>query len=174
MSRALINNWNELVADDETVWVVGDFALGKIAETLPIAGELNGHKILLAGNHDRCRTGHGRRADGWSGRYLEAGFAEVAHGSTTVTIGDRSVLVCHFPYRGDSHDHDRFLEHRPIDKGAWLLHGHVHERWVQHGRMINVGVDATEFRPISERAIAALIAAGRASQPTTDQQPPVP
>lgn len=173
MNRALVDNWNEVVAEDDTVWVVGDFALGKIAETLPIAGELNGHKVLVAGNHDRCWAGNGGRADGWTEHYLEAGFAEVTHDSVRVTVGDYSVLVCHFPYRGDSHDHDRFLGHRPIDKGAWLLHGHVHERWAQHGRMINVGVDATGFRPISESAVAALIAAGPASRSPADQRAPV-
>jgi len=72
MNRALIDNWNNAVRQDDTVWVLGDFALGKIAETLPIAGELNGHKLLLAGNHDRCWAGHGRRAEGRTERYLDA------------------------------------------------------------------------------------------------------
>ena len=53
----------------------------------------------------------------------------------------------------------RFGDHRPADRGAWLLHGHVHERWAQRGRMINVGVDATAFRPISEGEIARVIRA---------------
>jgi len=173
MNRALIDNWNEAVAEDDTIWIVGDFALGEITETLPIAAELNGHKILLAGNHDRCWAGHGRRSEGWDERYLEAGFDKVLCGSATVEIGDRPVLACHFPYRGDSHGHDRFIEHRPIDKGAWLIHGHVHERWSQQGRMINVGVDATGFRPINGTAIASLIDAGPASHPTADEQAPV-
>lgn len=173
MNRALIDNWNEVVGDDDTVWVVGDFALGKIAETLPIAGELHGHKVLLAGNHDRCWAGHGRRAEGWTERYLEAGFAEVVHDSAKVAFGDRSVLVCHFPYRGGSHDHDRFIGHRPTDKGAWLLHGHVHERWAQQGRMINVGVDVTGFAPISSTALAELIEAGRTSRQVHDRHLPI-
>jgi len=160
MNRALIANWNETVAKDDTIWVIGDFALGKIAETLPIAADLHGHKILLAGNHDRCWHGHGSRAEGWTERYLDAGFNEVIQGSAKVKIGDRTVLACHFPYRGDSHDHDRFIEHRPVDKGDWLLHGHVHERWARQGRMINVGVDATGFRPVSESEVATLIDAG--------------
>jgi calcineurin-like phosphoesterase family protein len=157
MNRALLDNWNETVAKNDTIWVVGDFALGKLAETLPLVAELHGHKILLAGNHDRCWAGHGRRAQGWAERYLAAGFDEVIHGSAKVRIGDRTVFACHFPYRGDSHDQDRFVGYRLVDKGAWLLHGHVHERWTRQGRMINVGVDATGFRPISESAIAALI-----------------
>ncbi len=172
MNRALIDGWNEAVAEDDSAWVLGDFALGKIAETLRIAGELNGHKVLLAGNHDRCWAGNGRRSEGWTERYLDAGFAEVVHGSAKVAINDRTVLVCHFPYRGDSHDHDRFIEHRPTDKGSWLLHGHVHERWAQRGRMINVGVDATGFRPISDTEVAALIDAGPENRPTACQRVP--
>ena len=160
MNRALVENWNATVGDDDTVWVVGDFAMGKIAETLPIAGELAGHKILLAGNHDRCWVGNGRRAEGWTERYLDAGFAEVVQGTAEVPIGGRSVLLCHFPYRGDSHDHDRFVDERPVDTGQWLVHGHVHEKWAQHGRMINVGVDVTGFHPLGDHEVAALIDAG--------------
>ena len=160
MNNALVKGWNGVVAEDDTVWVVGDFALGKIVETLPIASLLHGHKILVAGNHDRCWAGHGRRAEGWTQRYLEAGFDEIVQGPARVEIGGSTVLVCHFPYRGDSHDHDRFIGHRPIDKGEWLLHGHVHERWAQNGRMINVGVDATAFRPIGSADVAELIRLG--------------
>ncbi len=173
MNRALIDNWNAVVAEDDTIWVVGDFALGKIAETLPLVAELIGHKILIAGNHDRCWAGHGRRAEGWTERYLDAGFAEIIQGSKKIKIGGTEAILCHFPYRGDSHDHDRFVHHRPIDKGAWLLHGHVHERWAQNGRMINVGVDANEFRPISESAVAAVIESSSAGRSTADQQGPL-
>jgi calcineurin-like phosphoesterase family protein len=69
-------------------------------------------------------------------------------------------LLCHFPYEGDSQDRDRHLEHRPLDRGGWLLHGHVHDRWRQRGRMINVGVDVHGYRPVAEDAVAALMAGG--------------
>ena len=35
----------------------------------------------------------------------------------------------------------------------WLLHGHVHEKWRQQGRMVNVGVDVWDFTPIAEDVI---------------------
>jgi calcineurin-like phosphoesterase family protein len=162
MNSQLIERWNDVVVPDDTVWVVGDFALGKIDETLPLAAELAGHKILLAGNHDRCWDGHGPKAAGWTDRYLNAGFAKVVQGQLKLKIEGTKVTLSHFPYRGDSQDQDRFLDHRPIDKGAWLIHGHVHERWAQSGRMINVGVVATEFRPISEAEVAAMIRSGPA------------
>jgi len=154
MNRALIQNWNQVVGTDDTVWVVGDFALGKIAETLPLASALNGRKVLVAGNHDRCWSGHGKRAEGWTQRYLDAGFDEVVQGSAHAVLGEQRVLLCHFPYRGDSQEQDRFPDARPVDKGEWLLHGHVHDRWSQNGRMINVGVDANDFIPVSETTLA--------------------
>lgn len=157
MNRALVDGWNDVVADDDDVWVLGDIALGKLADTLPLVRELSGRKVLLAGNHDRCWHGHGRRAEGWTERYLDAGFDEVHQGELKRRVGDTEVLLCHFPYRGDSHDHDRYREHRPTDRGSWLLHGHVHERWARRDRMINVGVDVNAFRPISKNEVAAII-----------------
>ena len=80
MNRALIEQWNEVVDDGDDVWVLGDVAMGKIAETLPLVSELRGRKLLLTGNHDRCWDGHGRRAEGWEERYLDAGFFAIHHG----------------------------------------------------------------------------------------------
>lgn len=164
MNRALIDGWNDVVDEDDDVWVLGDFALGKLTETLALVTELRGRNMLLTGNHDRCWHGHGRRAEGWTERYLDAGFDEVHQGELEVLVGDVDVLLCHFPYRGDSHDHDRYREHRPTDRGAWLLHGHVHERWARRDRMINVGVDANPFRPMTEAEIASLILGATSKQ----------
>ena len=60
------------------------------------------------------------------------------------------MLFSHFPYSGDSHEKDRFVEMRPIDKGLHLLHGHTHGAWRKKGRMIDVGVDAWGGVPVSE------------------------
>ena len=162
MNAGLVERWNALVEPDDTVWVLGDVAMGSIAETLPLVARLRGHKRLVAGNHDRCWAGHGAKAAAWTERYRDAGFEAVQQGPITLAIGEHRVLVDHFPYRGDSHDHDRYVEQRPPDRGRWLLHGHVHERWRQRGRMINVGVDAWDQRPVSEAALTALIDAGHA------------
>jgi len=165
MNRALIDRWNDVVADDDEVWMLGDFAMGKIDETLPLVAELSGRKVLLTGNHDRCWPGHGRRSEGWEQRYLDAGFDEIVHGTVTLSIGEHGALGCHFPYRGDSQDRDRFVDSRPTDRGRWLLHGHVHERWLQRGRMINVGVDAWNYRPVGDEDLTRLIGSGPADRP---------
>lgn len=160
MNEALIEGWNGTVADKDEVWVLGDFALGRIEATLPLVGSLRGYKRLLCGNHDRCWSGHGARSEAWVGRYLTAGFDEVHQGQVALEVGGRQVLACHFPYHGDSHDHDRYLDARPVDEGQWLLHGHVHERWRQRDRMINVGVDVWDYRPVSAVTLGELMDRG--------------
>jgi calcineurin-like phosphoesterase family protein len=160
MNAALVERWNDTVSPDDIVWVLGDLAMGSIDDSLALVAALPGRKLLLAGNHDRCWAGHGNRAEPWVARYLDAGFAEIHQGELHLDVGGHRVLACHFPYRGDSHDHDRYVNARPVDRGEWLLHGHVHERWRHDGRMLNVGVDVWDFRPVSEAQLAGLIEAG--------------
>jgi len=162
MNAALVARWNAIVGPADTVWVLGDVALGRISETLPLVGRLAGVKRLAPGNHDRCWQHAGQKAPEWEPRYLEAGFSSVHHGTLTLEVGGHHVLAGHFPFQGDSQDYDRHPEARPVDDGSWLLHGHVHERWRQRGRMINVGADAWDCRPVGEDALAALINAGEA------------
>ncbi len=162
MDEALVAAWNATVAAEDTVWVLGDFALGRIDQTLPTVARLGGRKLLVPGNHDRCWAGQCKGAEGWTRRYREAGFAEVVEGPVELTVGGHQVLAHHFPYHGDSRDHERFGAHRPLDRGAWLLHGHVHDRWRQAGRQLNVGVDAWGGRPVGEGELVRLIEAGPA------------
>lgn len=46
----LIRRWNATVGKNDTVWHLGDFCFGK--SNLEIAGQLNGNKRLVMGNHD--------------------------------------------------------------------------------------------------------------------------
>lgn len=164
MDEGLVERWNASVGDDDEVWVLGDVAMGTIADSLPLVEGLRGRKVLVAGNHDRCWYGHGSYADRWVDQYHEAGFDEIVQGSTTTTVGGTEVLVCHFPYEGDSHDADRYTEHRPVDHGRWLVHGHVHERWQVHGHQVNVGVDVWDWRPVPEAELAAIVSPGGAAR----------
>jgi calcineurin-like phosphoesterase family protein len=158
MDEALIAHWNETVGPDDEVWVLGDLAMGPIDRGLERASRLQGRKVLVAGNHDRCWYGHGDKAERWIDRYLsDAGFVEIVQGSVDAIVAGVPVHVCHFPYEGDSHDADRYTAHRPADDGGWLLHGHVHERWRTEGRQVNVGVDVWDFRPVSDAELAPLL-----------------
>ena len=152
MNEALIENWNNVVRPDDDVWVLGDVAMGKIAESLPLCKRLNGTKFLVPGNHDRCWVGNKKWTTGQK-MYADAGFNIVAP-TIVSSIGKKNFLMCHFPYEGDSHDADRYTEHRPKDFGLPIVHGHVHEKWRVNGRQFNVGVDVNNYTPVHVDVIA--------------------
>lgn len=147
MNEALVTYWNETVGEHDTVYVLGDLAMGKIDDSLAWAAQLKGYKRLLPGNHDRCWVGNGAKHEKWIKPYADAGFP-VTTEDHIVHIG-RWFDLSHFPYSGDSEDEDRYPEFRPEDKGEWLLHGHIHDMWVRKDRMINVGTDVWNYRPVS-------------------------
>ncbi|MHB1711242.1 MAG: metallophosphoesterase, partial [Acidimicrobiales bacterium] len=163
MNEAIVEEWNTTVRPADRVLVLGDVALGKITDSLAVSARLSGHKVLLAGNHDRCAAFHGRKSVGWEERYRhEGGFAEVHQGTMRIDLGSGhpSVLACHFPYVDDTADVMRFAEQRPVDAGEWIVHGHVHERWLQAGRQINVSLDAWGGRLAHADEVVAMIEAG--------------
>lgn len=163
MDEALILRWNDTVGADDLVWVLGDYALGDHHRGLAYLPSLNGTKVLVSGNHDRCWGGD-RQAWKHVRDYLDAGFAAVHDYARTklppVSEGaaGQRVLLSHFPYVGDSGPEDRFTQYRLRDEGAWLLHGHVHTAYQVSGRGINVGVDVWDFTPVASDRLARLIA----------------
>lgn len=52
MDETMIDRWNEVVGDDDTVYILGDFSWHKEDATLQIL-QLAGKKVLIKGNHDR-------------------------------------------------------------------------------------------------------------------------
>lgn len=160
MNERMVELWNETVRPDDIVCYLGDFSLSKksVAEFLP---RLNGAKHLVSGNHDHCHPCQ----KGWQKHiqyYLDCGFESIRANSGGIRIADHEVVLHHMPYlpAQDVENFDtRYKEYRPIDDGAWLLHGHVHEKWKVQGRCINVGVDVWDFKPVSIDEIAKIIQA---------------
>lgn len=50
MHEVMIDRWNSVVRDRDTVYHLGDFVFGR--NNIKIAERLNGRKILIMGNHD--------------------------------------------------------------------------------------------------------------------------
>lgn len=160
MDAGIVERWNKHVAPDDTVWVLGDVAL--TPKALGPVAAMNGTKILVAGNHDSCWTGHRRaaRAGRMISVYLDAGFAAV-HESGIVNhhvVGQRDVALSHLPYAGDHTETDRYADRRPADDGRPLICGHVHNAWQVRGRQINVGVDVWDYSPVPEDTLVNLLA----------------
>ena len=155
----LIANWNSVVSSDDTVYHLGDVALGPWPVGLAKASRLNGHKKLAIGNHDRifAKESENRR-ERFRPDY-EAVFEEIAEEYDFEHNGIRYRLS-HFPAKevvigGKG---DRFLDFRPEDDGAVIVHGHTHQdrvvTYTDRGTpQISVGVDANSFAPVSLKSI---------------------
>ena len=53
MHEKIINNWNEVVDDNDTVYNLGDVSFGGVRGTNEILYRLKGKMILILGNHDK-------------------------------------------------------------------------------------------------------------------------
>jgi len=156
MNAGLISNWNARVKPNERVYVLGDFCFGGNTRAREILSQLNGHKILIRGNHDQ--PAH---------KMIAAGFSEVYENERIELPNGQSVLLSHFPFHPDSlndedywriYEHDQRYTHKRImdDRESILLHGHVHQQWKTQGRQINVGVDVWNQGPVSHEQIQIL------------------
>ena len=147
MNEMLISNWNEVVSQNDTVYVLGDVCMGKIAESLPLCDLLQGHKILVFGNHDRMfRPKNDNQFHKWMTEYSQY-FESI----TNEMVWNDRLLFNHFPYTGDHTPEVRYLEERPVNQGLWLCHGHTHQKeFVSGPRQIHIGVDASiaDYAPI--------------------------
>lgn len=146
----LISRWNNVVKPDDLVIHHGDVALGKIAESLPLVGLLNGYKVLIPGNHDRVFSGEKDKSrirfDPEYRKVFQEIWPEVVE--CFIPQLNNDVVMSHFPYSGDSQENDRHVDKRPEDNGLPLIHGHIHEARHIAGRMFNVGVDVNDFKPV--------------------------
>jgi calcineurin-like phosphoesterase family protein len=133
MDAAMIERWNEVVGDGDTVWHLGDFAVGQSETRMgEILAALAGTKRLIAGNTDGAAT---RGLAGWAS---VQDYAELELDGTWL-------VLCHYPLRSWNR----------ISRGAIDLHGHSHGRLRAMTRQVDVGVDVWAFRPITLAEIRA-------------------
>lgn len=156
MDEAMIERWNEIVKPEDIVVHLGDLALGRLAESLPLTERLNGRRFLIPGNHDRISQAfdHGKSIDRFTPVYEAAGWSILPE-VIEMTVAGRQVLLSHYPYDGDSRPDrpDRHAHIRAQDTGLPIIHGHVHGEWAVRGRQFNVGVDIHDFRPVHRTVI---------------------
>jgi calcineurin-like phosphoesterase family protein len=158
MNEALVANWNATVGPEDEVFYLGDFSLNKTA-LLEFAPRLQGRKHLIVGNHDHCHPVRCRseaKQQTMRKMYYDCGFETILL-QLSIVLANREVVLHHMPYRGDHGSDERYPEWRPQDNGLFLLCGHVHEKFAERGRQINVGVDVRGFKPVSELEIAGII-----------------
>jgi calcineurin-like phosphoesterase family protein len=176
MNEIMITKWNETVMPNDIIYHLGDFSMAFRAVEV-FTKRLSGTKILICGNHDFCHPAHkkSRNAENqekWIQKYIDNGWAEVHMNGEFEIPGVANVNVNHMPYLEGNGQDIRHAKHRPNDDGRWLLCGHVHEKWAQRGKMINVGVDVRDFRPITFRTVVDLINAAPEGYPKPEYKAP--
>ena len=149
MEDGLLANINDTVGSNDTLYVLGDFAFVEGSHIKSIVNLIKCPVVLIRGNHDhRIKP----KKESWFG------FADV-YSELDITCGTYDVTLSHYPFRGDHTVENRYLDRRPQDWGQWLCHGHVHTAWKikREERMINVGCDVWNYKPISEVDIVSII-----------------
>lgn len=158
MNETMIDRWNSVVSTRDTVYHLGDVALGHLECSLPLLTRCNGRKVLVPGNHDRVFSGNKQayRSRFWP-VYLRV-FDAIWPEQVRFLLGSgRVVRLCHFPSQHYSTEYDaRYLDLRPSTDDHPLLHGHTHSHEKISGpRSFHVGVDAHDYTPVSEDEIEA-------------------
>ena len=135
MDKELINRWNYVVADDDKVFMIGDFSLYNMQKTTEICNKLKGKKILIMGNHD----------DNLEKYYYDCGFDKV---SEYPIILDEFWMVSHKPLY--------LNKNMPYAN----IYGHVHgnEMYVDYSKhSFCACVERINYTPISWDEIKKII-----------------
>ena len=154
--RQILESLRAVLREGDRLFVIGDFAWRLPEGFLEEWTSLPGEKILVMGNHDWWfKEGE-----------LSPFFDRIYDFSCPVEVGNKKVLLCHFPSK-DLRTY-RYLElqeriTREFKRGDYslLIHGHVH--WNPYGvfcgchlncvKCLNVNVEFTGFKPISEEEL---------------------
>jgi len=136
MRNKIINNFNEVVRKEDTTFVLGDVAMlgGSQWEGLKgVIQKLNGTKHLIYGNHDEFR---------WQ-RYIDIGFTTV-HSALWLEDEGLDIVMAHDP-----------SVYCTLKQESVLLCGHIHTLFksIPDQRVVNVGVDVWNFKPITTKQI---------------------
>lgn len=127
MNSALIKNWNDIVKPEDTVYFLGDFALGPKEAFRRFTACLNGHKHFIFGNHDHISRS----------QVLEAGWESAQYQMTV-------------EYKGYTFQ----LQHHPdtdVPADRILVYGHVHEKTatnVPH-KSFCACVEVNDYKPVT-------------------------
>lgn len=152
MDEALISNWNSTVGKEDLVFHLGDFAFASNSRWKEIIEQLNGHIVLILGNHDVVR---------WPGDKTMELFDRVEN-QLLLKIDGRFVYLNHYPflcYAGT---------YRGKESSTIELFGHVHSRENDTGKdferlknlfplQYDVGIDNNNYFPVSWNAIVDII-----------------
>lgn len=133
MNSTIINNYNNVVQDNDQVFLLGDFSWSGIDQTIDILKQLKGVKHYIIGNHDNVMKNDRIK------KYL-ASCNDLCEINIKNVCGRKtnSFLCClHYPMKSWNKSHWK----------SWHAHGHCHGTLPEDNSLsIDVGVDAVALR----------------------------
>ena len=108
MNRTIFENWNKVVKQNDTVYVLGDCFWNAENNVYEELKKLNGNKILIKGNH--CRVNDSML------KKLFQTICDYKEVKDTVNGKTYDVILCHYP----------IMMWRNMHHGSVQLYGHVH------------------------------------------------
>lgn len=130
MNNKIVENWNNIVTDDDIVYHLGDVAFGAMSDLPPIVEQLNGHIEVARGNHDSREVCDIVLAHGWN-----------VFNSIVICKDGIQFILRHVPnldWNGDEHH--------------VMLYGHVHSdapHGLQKNYSYHVGLDTNDLTPVN-------------------------
>lgn len=143
MNEKIVNNWNNVVAVDDDVYLLGDVMLNNNEEGLQLLKQLKGNIHIILGNHD-TDTRKELYESCWNVVEVEL--------AAKIKYQGYHFFMTHFPcFTGN-------LEKESLKKCTCNLFGHTHQHtnfYQDIPFMYHVGVDSHNCTPIHiEQAIA--------------------
>ena len=138
MNEALIQNWNEVVYHNDTVYHLGDFTLGGIDNFNRTINRLEGDIKIIPGGHD-YRWLKDFKQDKFSGVEVLPPLVSIELDEIMNGEFKQVLVMCHYSMQVWDRSH----------YGSWHLFGHSHGNLKGIGMSFDCGVDANNFYPVS-------------------------
>jgi calcineurin-like phosphoesterase family protein len=141
MHETIVNNWNEVVDEKDTIYNLGDITFGSKEKTLEIIYELKGNIYVIRGNHDK---GLDKLASRFCGIY------------DYLELKKEKIILFHYPIISWNGSYKDFIH----------LHGHCHGNlrpiYDSNGKeykskRLDVGIESHDYYPINLDRVYQLV-----------------
>jgi len=146
MDETMIRNWNNVVTDEDDVYIIGDFIFRYEGNVVDLLKKLNGKKHLIVGNHEKAIMSNAK---------ARAQFVSIEK-YEEINDNGRRVILFHYP----------ILEWNAFFRNSIHIYGHIHaneknDTWSimkTRPNAYNAGADVIGFTP---RTLDELIQMGQ-------------
>ncbi len=132
--ETIIKNWNEIVKNEDIVYILGDIMLNDNKKGLAYLKSLKGKKKFIRGNHDNDER--------WE---LIRQVGEIIGYATIIEYNGDHFYLSHYPTITTPKDVIK-------SHSLYCLYGHTHSKekfYDDNPNIYNISVDANDLKPIS-------------------------